>query len=182
MEKVNTELRDKWRENKEVEESIAVLKNELESYINKNSELEQLKHQDSLEKKSNGDLFMGKYDQQRICGEIKELLSENEDLKTFATDLKSELEYGKQRENKLMYFLFLLQQKDYPVFDIFETYIKDLQTHRFSTELDEDYKNIYIDQMRKLKTLGLLERGWHKSERKKCKNKLGESDNEDSIF
>ena len=132
------------------------------------------------EKQNNekGELFMGKYDQTKICGEIKDLLSENDDLKAFATELKEELDYGKQRENKLMYFLFLLQQKDYPVFDVFEKYISTLETKRFSTELDEDYKNIYIEQMRRLKHLGLLEREWYKSERKEHKLKLGDEKSE----
>jgi hypothetical protein len=101
---------------------------------------------------------MGKYDESKIMNEIKDLLAENEDIKSFATELRNELEYGKQRENKLMYFLFLLQQKDYPVFDVFEEFIKDLDTQRFSTELDEDYKQIYIEQMRKLKEMGFIKR------------------------
>jgi len=122
---------------------------------NKNKEMIVAQKEGNAQKEN---LFMGKYDQEKILSEIKELLAENEDLKSFATELKNELEYGKQRENKLMYFLFLLQQKEYPVFDVFENYIKDLNTHRFSTELDEDYKKIYIEQMRKLKDLGLLER------------------------
>jgi len=65
------------------------------------------------------------------------------------------------------YFLFLLQQKDYPVFDIFEKYIVNLKTERFSIDLDEDYKDIYIEQMRKLNQLGLLKPEHHKSFDKK---------------
>lgn len=99
--------------------------------------------------------IMGKYDEQQVMKEIKELLKENEDIKSIARELKAEIEYGKQRENKLMYFLFLMQQKDYPVFDIFEEHIKDLPTSRFSTNLDEQYKEIYIEQKRMLKSLGL---------------------------
>lgn len=71
------------------------------------------------------------------------MVSENEVIKSMARELKSEYEYGKQRENKLMYFLFLLQQKQYPVFDIFEAHIKDLPTDRFSRELDEHYKEVF---------------------------------------
>ena len=39
-----------------------------------------------------------------------------------------------------MYFLFVLQRKGYPVFDIFEKDIKSIETFRFSKELDEQYK------------------------------------------
>jgi hypothetical protein len=134
---------------------------------------------DEKPKMEKENVFMGKFDQSTICAEIKELLSENEDLKAFATEMRGELEYGKQRENKLMYFLFLLQQKDYPVFDVFETYVKDLSTQRFSTELDEEYKHIYVEQMRKLKELGMLENSFTKSERR-THTKLNKED--DGLF
>lgn len=99
---------------------------------------------------------MGRYDEQQVMKEIKDLLKENEDIKCIARELKSEIEYGKQRENKLMYFLFLMQQKEYPVFDIFEEHIKDLPTSRFSTNLDDKFKEIYIEQKKKMKAMGLI--------------------------
>ena len=95
---------------------------------NKNKEIELLKSKNIETDNNQQNIF-------KALPEIKDLLAENEDLKSFARELRNELEYGKQRENKLMYFLFLLQQKDYPVFDVFEEYIKDLNTQRFSTEL-----------------------------------------------
>jgi hypothetical protein len=170
--KVNFELKN--NELKTTKESLENLQKEFELKINKIKELEK----EVAEKPQQQDgKIMGKYDQKQICKEIKDLLTENEELKSYALELKNELEYGKQRENKLMYFLFLLQQKEYPVFDVFETYVKDLSTQRFSTDLDEGYKHIYIEQMRKLKELGLLEKDIHKSERRKksCK-KLEESE------
>lgn len=186
IEKYKSEIDDFRKENKELNNMITDLQIEIGAKIKKIDDLEhEVKEAQKLQQQAppkQDALFMGKYDQEKICGEIKELLSENEDLKTYATELKNELEYGKQRENKLMYFLFLLQQKDYPVFDVFETYIKDLNTQRFSTELDEDYKNIYIEQMRKLKELGLLEREWYKSERKQWRKKLGDSQTNDSFL
>ena len=100
--------------------------------------------------------MMGKYDEQKVMSEIKELLKENEDIKCVARELKAEVEYGKQRENKLMYFLFLMQQKEYPVFDIFEEHIKDLPTSRFSTNLDDKFKEIYVQQKKKMRDLGLI--------------------------
>ena len=39
-----------------------------------------------------------------------------------------------------MYFLFVLQQKGYPVFDVFEDDIRNIETYRFSKNLDEEYK------------------------------------------
>lgn len=100
--------------------------------------------------------IFGKYDQERVLKEIKELIKENEDVKCIARELKSEIEYGKQRENKLMYFLFLMQQKNYPVFEIFENHIKDLPTARFSTNLDDKFKEIYIEQKKRMKDMGLI--------------------------
>ena len=52
-------------------------------------------------------------------------------------EVKSEIHYGKQRENKLMYFLFILQKKGIPIYDIFDSEIKNLATSRFSDELDD---------------------------------------------
>ena len=47
------------------------------------------------------------------------------------------MDYCKQRENKLMYFLFVLQKKGIAIYDIFDQNIKDLPTARFSSELDD---------------------------------------------
>ena len=112
------------------------------------------KYAENMKKKSEN--LFGKYDQQKVLKEIKELIKENEDVKCIARELKSEIEYGKQRENKLMYFLFLMQQKNYPVFEIFEDHIKDLPTSRFSTNLDDKFKEIYIEQKKKMKDMGLI--------------------------
>lgn len=107
-----------------------------------------------MEKKAKN--FFGRYDQEKVLKEIKDLIKENEDVKCIARELKSEIEYGKQRENKLMYFLFLMQQKNYPVFEIFEDHIKDLPTARFSTNLDDKFKEIYMEQKKKMKDMGLI--------------------------
>ncbi len=63
---------------------------------------------------------MGKYDETKILEEIKELVNENQELKSVVREVKSEMDYGKQRENKLMYFLFVLQKKDIPIYEIFD--------------------------------------------------------------
>ena len=44
-----------------------------------------------------------------------------------------------------MYFLFILQQRDVPIYEIFDKHIKDLPTTRFSVDLDEHYKEIYYE-------------------------------------
>lgn len=88
---------------------------------------------------------MGKYDEGKILEEIKVLVGENQELKSAVREIKSELDYGKQRENKLMYFLFVLQRKGIPIYDIFDLCIKDLATTRFSPDLDDQYKSIYFE-------------------------------------
>jgi len=46
--------------------------------------------------------------------------------------LQDEVEQGKQRENKLMFFLYVLkEEKKGLVTDIFQEYIKPLNTGRF---------------------------------------------------
>ena len=136
----------------EVNKEIAKLKKSKKETEKQFEAMEQ--YANDLKKKS--EQFLGKYDQQKVLKEVKDLLKENEDIKCIARELKSEIEYGKQRENKLMYFLFLMQQKNYPVFEIFEEHIKDLPTSRFSTNLDDKFKEIYIEQKKKMKSMGLI--------------------------
>ena len=65
--------------------------------------------------------------------------------------MQEELDYGKQRENKLMFFLFILKEKGYPISEVFEEEIKDIPTTRFSTHFDDEYKQMYyqLQQERK---------------------------------
>ena len=54
-----------------------------------------------------------------------------------------EVELGKQRENKLMFFLYVLkEEKKCPVTEVFEDYIKPIETSRFTTEGGEDYRQV----------------------------------------
>lgn len=46
-------------------------------------------------------------------------------------ELKAEADYGKQKENKLMYLFFLLHQKGYPVNELYEEKIKNIPTNWF---------------------------------------------------
>ena len=92
------------------------------------------------------DKIKGMYENKVVLQEIIDLIKENKDIKWVASELKDEVEYGKQRESKLMYFLYLMQQKKFPVYEIFEQYIKDLPTSRFSPNWDDRFKEIYIEQ------------------------------------
>ena len=106
------------------------------------------KHLEGLSKQHRQ--FLGKYDESKILEEIKVLVGENQELKSGVREIKSELDYGKQRENKLMYFLFVLQKKGVPIYEIFDNNIKDLPTARFSPDLDDQYKKIYFEQIQKI--------------------------------
>lgn len=59
--------------------------------------------------------------------------------------MQEELDYGKQRENKLMFFLFILKEKGFPISEVFEDEIKDIPTTRFSTHFDDEYKQMYFE-------------------------------------
>ena len=51
--------------------------------------------------------------------------------------------YGKQRENKLMFFLYILKQMGYPISEVFEREIKDVPTSRFSKNFDDEYNKMH---------------------------------------
>lgn len=76
---------------------------------------------------------------------------ELDQLRDLIDEMQEELDYGKQRENKLMFFLFVLKEKGFPISEVFEEEIKDILTTRFSTQFDDEYKSLYekITQERK---------------------------------
>ena len=84
---------------------------------------------------------------------VAALESENDELKTLMNEMQSELDYGKQRENKLMFFLFILKEKGFPISDVFEVDIKDIPTTRFSTQFDDEYKTLYYEIRKEKKML-----------------------------
>ena len=65
-------------------------------------------------------------------------------------EMQDEIDYGKQRENKLMFFLFILKQQGYPISEVFEQDIKEIPTSRFSKNFDDEYKLMY-EQIKKEK-------------------------------
>ena len=71
------------------------------------------------------------------------MLAQNNELKIITKEMQEELDYGKQRENKLMFFLYILKEKGFPISEVFENEIKDIPTTRFSTHFDDEYKLMY---------------------------------------
>ena len=56
-----------------------------------------------------------------------------------------EVELAKQRENKLMFFIYVLkEEKKCPVSEVFEEYIKPIETSRFTSDHLADYKKILM--------------------------------------
>lgn len=54
-----------------------------------------------------------------------------------------EVERGKQRENKLMFFLYVLkEEKKCPVTEVFDDYIKPIETSRFTADYGDDYRKV----------------------------------------
>ena len=49
-----------------------------------------------------------------------------------------------------MYFLYVLQEKKYPVYDLFEEHIKNLETERFSKHCDDKYKEAVKEQEQRM--------------------------------
>ncbi len=55
-----------------------------------------------------------------VMGHVQDAVDENNELKRIAQDMQEEIDYGKQRENKLMFFLFILKEKGFPISEVFE--------------------------------------------------------------
>ena len=49
--------------------------------------------------------------------------------------LNDQVMYSKNKENKLMYLIFKLHKKGYPVNDIYEKEVKPIPTSKFDNEL-----------------------------------------------
>ena len=56
------------------------------------------------------------------------LMSEVISTKKVIEELKGEVFYAKQKENKLMYLFFILHQKGFPVNEIYDQKLKDIPT------------------------------------------------------
>ena len=77
--------------------------------------------------------------------------------------LKHDVELGKQRENKLMFFLYVLkEEKKCPVTEVFEDYIKPIETTRFTADYGEDYRKV----LKKIKKQSRYEKIYNRALRK----------------
>ena len=80
-------------------------------------------------------------------------------------DLKycHDVELGKQRENKLMFFLYVLkEEKNCPVTEVFENYIRPIETTRFTADYGDDYRNV----LKKIKAHAKYEKIFNRALRK----------------
>ena len=76
---------------------------------------------------------------------------------------RKEVELGKQRQNKLMFFLYVLkEERGCPVSEIFEQYIKPIKTTRFKSNFAEDYGRV----LKKVKKQIYFERVYNRALRK----------------
>lgn len=76
---------------------------------------------------------------------IDQLHKENVELRELLIELQKDIDYGKQRENKLIFFLYVLKENGLPVSDVFDAEIKDLPTTRFSKDFNDDYKILHSE-------------------------------------
>mmetsp|Transcript_14516 Transcript_14516/g.10464 ORF Transcript_14516/g.10464 Transcript_14516/m.10464 type:complete len:240 (-) Transcript_14516:250-969(-) len=136
------------------EENQGQMRSMAEKIDERDDVIEQLEYELEDLRKKNRHLFKeqmradGKFKREESSVEIdpvqvQALLQENEELHEAVQKLKDELDYGKQRENKLMFFLYILKEKGYPISQVFEAEIKDIATTRFSTDFDDEYKVMY---------------------------------------
>jgi hypothetical protein len=82
---------------------------------------------------------------ERIGHLQQQLLAQNSEMHTLhrsIQELQSNLQYSKQRESKLMFFLFCLKESGCDVAATFDRYIRDTLTQRFSAQFDDDYKQL----------------------------------------
>ena len=86
---------------------------------------------------------------------IDQLHKENIDLRELLMELQKDIDYGKQRENKLIFFLYVLKENGLPVSDVFDAEIKDLPTTRFSKDFNDDYKILHGEIRRERELKGL---------------------------
>ncbi len=69
------------------------------------------------------------------------LVKEVFDCKTMIEQMKVEVDYSKNKENKLMYLFFMMHQRGFPVNEIYEEKLKNVPTSRFMDyvqQLEED--------------------------------------------
>lgn len=69
------------------------------------------------------------------------------------SEYEQDIELGKQRENKLMFFLYVLkEERNCPVSEVFEKFIKPIETRRFSADYGVDFRDVLENMKKRDKT------------------------------
>ena len=64
-------------------------------------------------------------------------ITDAERLRHQVKELQEDIDYGKKRENKLMFFLYVLKEQGFPISRVFQDEIRDIDTTRFSKDFDD---------------------------------------------
>jgi hypothetical protein len=132
------DIRVHERNEKECRDSMQALAEQMDA---KDLEIETLGEELELQRKRTRDVFKESMKRSKplkqpdFSSSIKEgaISDELQEMRDLVEEMQEELDYGKQRENKLMFFLFVLKEKGFPISEVFEQEIKDIPTTRFST-------------------------------------------------
>jgi len=132
---------------------IEDLKKQVEDYK------KQIKNEQSQFKKVSEEKYKYKQELDNQCSEISKLISKfkefeelfsfnvkradelykkNTDLNEAVFQLQEKVNTSNKRENKMIYLLYLLRQRGYPVSDIFENEVKNLSTKKIITASHTD--------------------------------------------
>ena len=88
----------------------------------------------SSEKKS---FLNDNYQQHQMLEDMNKLVQSNKELTRACEGYEDEIQYLKFREKKIMYLVHLLQNKGYPVQNIYEKELKQVPTMRIQEFLEE---------------------------------------------
>lgn len=78
-----------------------------------------------------------------MLDDISQLVKQNRQLNEVCGQMDDEINYLKLREKKIMYLVHLLQNKGYPVQNIYEKELKHVNTMRIQEFLEEKEKEHY---------------------------------------
>ena len=92
----------------------------------------------SLPQKSSMSSQHSKASHKQMITDLNFLMSQNIELTNACQQMHDEITYVKLREKKIMYFMFILQSKGYPINQIFEQDVKNIPTMRFQEFLDNN--------------------------------------------
>ncbi len=116
----------------EMQRQVKALDYELKLQKSKNDEMQvQMKVMRSEidEKRAGIERAEGQY--QQALKEVNNSVKAKGEAQTQCGILKDEIEYLKLREKKVMYLIYVLQNRGYPVNQVFEQEVKHIPTSRF---------------------------------------------------